>query len=820
MAYSTKVPDSDAKQWYRGGFRSVSLPTIYVVDKAVRDSLTKDNKGESSPEAGWEKIGFFTSNVTATRFQLKQLQNDPDYKDQVSKGFYSTGNTDSEEQILEEFAGNMSKTPKDKAVQRKVINSYYKKGKDSTERVGGEDPNSENAVMQHDFMEIDKGNAALINGDMIARTVDDTSLGGNDAINCYWSYNEDDDIVHPQTAYNRSMADNTGCQLLGMGRVYAENINRYQQILYINFGLPVYKGSIMSMFGGSSVRARLINKGNTISASAGNLLGTIFSVALAIPMLPLYGIMALTDLFNDYPVSKYFEHRTAMPMYYKFCNMLIGHMAVNLGLYRATEEALEDIQKGFQKALSVTTKIVTFGMVDYEESEPVKVNAKKQDNSLIPQGNALYDKTNVGVPEILRNGPDMLAIMYKRSLRLRAFNGLLKDDPALAPERFETTDAKLKNWIESSEAPYEREYMEALTLMQQKQNEISKLKAQDATKNKAAIEAAEADLKKLQEMADQLKGKNGDLNGALSRWGSGAAWSNLFGMMDNSGLQLIDYIGFRVEKSTAVSETVSNTTGPMEIAGQINGMAQQAMNRESSIMGSFRNMTGVKQVADFVEGFVSNIVDTLGAGNAFNVVTGNGFSDIPERWTSSSFSRSYSVELQLRTRYGDAVSWLQSVGIPLACILAGGMPRGIGGAMYTSPFLVRCYCKGMFSIPTGIIESISMTRGGAEFGWSINRLPLSIDVNITLKDLSPILYIGMDNDMNSSMDEYMSTLTGLGLYERTFIFSKFTRRLNRALLLKRNTIANPLWWGNNIGNNGLVRAIATIKSPFDRTKNN
>ena len=28
----------------------------------------------------------------------------------------------------------------------------------------------------------------------------DTSLGGNDALNCYWQYNENDDIAHPYTA--------------------------------------------------------------------------------------------------------------------------------------------------------------------------------------------------------------------------------------------------------------------------------------------------------------------------------------------------------------------------------------------------------------------------------------------------------------------------------------------------------------------------------------------------------------------------------------------------------------------------------------------
>ena len=46
----------------------------------------------------------------------------------------------------------------------------------------------------------------------------DTRVGGNDAINCLWQFNRDDDIVHP---VNETMKGGTKYERLGMGRVYA-----------------------------------------------------------------------------------------------------------------------------------------------------------------------------------------------------------------------------------------------------------------------------------------------------------------------------------------------------------------------------------------------------------------------------------------------------------------------------------------------------------------------------------------------------------------------------------------------------------------------
>ena len=400
--------DWDASVWYRGGFRAIALPKCYIVDKTARDAANNEKI------KSWDKLGFFSTNQEMSVYRTEIMKTDKDYQYLVATGgvdpegrkmdpLYAHAGDADQETIEREFAGVFG----DKSIGTYVVNTTegisqsndarknkFQAPTDDKQAVG-ENPNTVSKLVEDKTPEHDDY------GNLIQRVIDDTSVGGNDAINCYWSYNEDDDIVHPQTAFNRDMADNYAINLKGMGRVYAENIQRYQQILWMNFGLPVYKGAITAMFGGSSTNARVINRGNTLVAKLGYLTGTMIKIAFAFPLLPLYGILALADLFTSFPVSKYFEHRTAMPMYYKFCNVLIGHMAVNLGLYRALEESLKTFEDTSKGIISKALEVGSFGLINVRFNEAKEIDTKKTDNSNIPTGAKIYDVCNVGTPEVL-----------------------------------------------------------------------------------------------------------------------------------------------------------------------------------------------------------------------------------------------------------------------------------------------------------------------------------------------------------------------------------------------------------------------------------
>lgn len=212
-----------------------------------------------------------------------------------------------------------------------------------------------------------------------------------------------------------------------------------------------------------------------------------------------------------------------------------------------------------------------------------------------------------------------------------------------------------------------------------------------------------------------------------------------------------------------------------------------------------------------------NAIDVLGITDVGQALMQGSWVDIPEQYSGSDFNKSHSLTLQLRSPYGDPVSIYQSIIVPLACLLAGTLPRGSGENSYTQPFLCRIYCKGMFAVPMGIIDSLSIKRGESEFGWTYDNIPLCIDVSVSIKDMSPIMYLSMNTNTfaeifnnDSSFNEYLRTLSGVGLFERVSEFSKFKRTLQYTAHRLRNKIFNPAYASFRTSQWNVFQGIAAI----------
>ena len=230
-------------------------------------------------------------------------------------------------------------------------------------------------------------------------------------------------------------------------------------------------------------------------------------------------------------------------------------------------------------------------------------------------------------------------------------------------------------------------------------------------------------------------------------------------------------------------------------------------------------------LGSILRGLVDSVAEVFDAGDITDAAFTGTLVDIPEEYQSSDFNKSHSLNFQLRSPYGDYVSIYQSIIVPLAMILAGSLPRGAGANSYSQPFLTRVYCKGMFSIPLGLIDSVSIKRGSSEFGWTYANLPTCIDVTVSIKDLSPVMYMSIKNTIgisgvannlfsmtNSSFNEYMMTLSGLGLFERLSGMSKLRRNFQLSAHKLRNTIFNPLYYGHLIGDSALPKFIGSMVS--------
>lgn len=524
----------------------------------------------------------------------------------------------------------------------------------------------------------------------------DTMIGGNDAINCYYQFNEDDDIIHP---INRTGTSESA----GMGRVYNETFDEQQQILYLSFGLPDFTNAnkfLENLYDTSL--AALTNTGDvSVAKSIGQFLGQVLGTVIFLPFLPIK--YAIDFLSSDSP-SKYYDFKPTMALYYKTVNVILAHIAVNMNL--------------------TTTDNTGF--------------------------------STDGLPIILKeHGLDILTILSRKHWY----------DDLATNKTSPTTDDILKKLAEEENSKYEQNMWE----------------------------------------------KMGD--GAMLGF-----------------TEAMRYVGFRIEKSSDSSEQASNSTKEPDILAAINQQVSAGRERTFNL-GAIRNTTvgsAVDSIYQGVMGVIQGAMQSINISGGAEVLKGAGFVDIPEIWASSSFQKSYSFDFQLRTPYGDPYSIFYSLYVPLAMIIAGAFPRSVGANTYTTPFLVRAYCQGMFAIPLGIIDSITIRRGAAEYGWtdaSGNMLPTQIDVSFTVKDLSPIMHIAIADGgfkdwmsilgQNSSFQEYMLTLSGVNIAQRSLKMDLIKKRAKVLLSLMSDNKFNPMMFGFSLTNTKLGRAITAL-TPVSR----
>ena len=286
------------------------------------------------------------------------------------------------------------------------------------------------------------------------------------------------------------------------------------------------------------------------------------------------------------------------------------------------------------------------------------------------------------------------------------------------------------------------------------------------------------------------------------------------------------FIGFRIERGSGASETFSNSTGETQISQVANQKFQEGLDARYSTMGgkAIGGALGdtLGAVIGVASGILSGIGNSIGVDPLAAVMTGAARIDIPEVWMSSSYSRSASFTLSCLSPYGDMESIFQSEYVPLACLLAGVLPRATGYSSHSAPFVCQAYCRGIFSSPLCVIESLDITRGADQFGFTANRLPLELTIHLTLKDLYPVMAMSMGGDKGIAeqllgnddlFNEYMLTLAGMGLRDRLAPFRNIRRKAQILLSTARKNIASPFMMGMEAGSRFKIsRLISTIVS--------
>ena len=594
------------------------------------------------------------------------------------------------------------------------------------------------------------GDDAALHKYFSLRKCRDTSLGGNDAINPLPQFGVDDDISHP--LYYASLDGS-----VGMGQVYSENYDDTQQILYLGFGIPLFTG-ITTFWQGANDRelTNYINRGTGITVEKiGYLIGSTPVFLIELATIPTKWINAWVNTLEQVKISKYYSFSSQMPMYFRFVNTILVQLATNMNMVGSNADGN-------------TTRSSTSG------TTPIALN----------EAGTLNTGDASGLPDIFKNfGLDMAQIMTKRYLYE---NG--KNDPV----SLRKTD-------------------EAIFKLAQNQNDTASQAAGTSTTSTNPTEGTENPI-------DQAAAN-------ASTWAM--KWIDQFteaysGAIYDGHL----FIGFRIEKGAGASESFSNSTGESAISQMANSKFQEAYDARISTMDG---AGGEGVLGSIISGFIGaarsviqGVSDSVSLDALGSVMTGASRIDIPEVWMNSSYSRSASFNLTCLAPYGDFQSIFQSEYVPLACILAGVLPRATGHSSHSSPFVCQAYCRGIFSSPLSIIESVEVSRGADQFGFSAARLPLELNINITLKDLYPVMAINMGGNRGIAQEllgaddlfnEYMMTLSGMGLKERLSPFRNIRRKAQILLSTFYKNRLSPFQMGMEGGANFTVsRVISAIVS--------
>lgn len=214
------------------------------------------------------------------------------------------------------------------------------------------------------------------------------------------------------------------------------------------------------------------------------------------------------------------------------------------------------------------------------------------------------------------------------------------------------------------------------------------------------------------------------------------------------------FASFRVNATGQVSESFSSSTRQSDLQNKINGMSSQSRSTRFSFAGG--NLTDgvigktLGAITSAVTDVASGIMDGLSM-SGLAALGGSAFTDIPEHWESSTASLPHSsYTIHLSSPYGNPVSQLINIHLPLAMLLAGALPLSTGKQSYTSPFLLEMYDQGRCQTRLGIIDSLSITRGTSSLGFNNDGNVMGIDVSFTVKDLSSIMHMPINQGFSNA----------------------------------------------------------------------
>lgn len=612
------------------------------------------------------------------------------------------------------------------------------------------------------------------------RKFSDTTLGGNASINPAPQRTRWADIKEQRFHQEVSR---------GMGRWYSETIDSNQILLHMRMGVPAFN-ALTSFFGNyyNPAASQLARTGRGES-----LLFTMGKIAGFVGTLPWQGFILIGQMIKfmaQVPSTKYYYHKPTMPLYWSAVNGMLNQIAANMGI------------------------IAGQGFEDYSDK---------------PEGlsEAEVNERNKLLPDVWRT--DGGIDLYRVATRFQRLQGAqmaklqqIRDTAQTQADATARYGAFLEEKISSDPA--------RTSMTQYLQHYLSLRGSQPVPDEKRTVPNSE----QTPDSKEQTSFFNtaAETFRSLFTFNETTADDGFASFLRAEGRDGAQFVTFSVDNPGPSSESFSNTVKESEIAVTINGMSGGYRSTRFSLAdGNVSDNiiaevigAGIKGVTDLIGGVATGI----GIGGLAQLF-GNALVDIPKHWDQSVANlprMQYTMEL--RTPFGNDISRFQNLMVPLAMIFAAAVPLSTGPRSYTAPFLIEAYCRGRAQTRLGIIDSLEITRGAGNVGFTEDGKPLGIDVSFSIIDLSSIMHMPITTfspleavtpgglsrmfmSDDSPFSDYLATLSSLGLNDQIYFWPKLKRNWYRQVLDFRNW-TSPAYWANYVMGTDTGRLLSGIIS--------
>lgn len=304
-------------------------------------------------------------------------------------------------------------------------------------------------------------------------------------------------------------------------------------------------------------------------------------------------------------------------------------------------------------------------------------------------------------------------------------------------------------------------------------------------------------------------------------------WADLRGKYDPPEMSNGGFWTLWADNATSVSESASSEVGATKLAGLVKGVSEVSREAQfflgSQNFGAWKSEDEKKGMIDSAIGSVAEFISGPDQTAGLRASLGDAILGMnpmfPEVWKDSSFSRSYTLNFKFHSPYGHPQAVYQNVLLPFTMLLSMVMPVMTNPGTYSEPFVFQLDCPGYFACDLGICTDFSFTKGGSENLWTVDGLPRQIDVNMSVKDLYPVLVASKNAEamyFNVGMGTFLDNLAGISIFKSSSGEADFLTRLranvNSGLGQIRGTpdrwVASGQQFLEQTGVAGLFRAIS------------